>query len=99
MEPSDLPYIAFGFTILIHLFGTVWWASGMNTRLKHLEEKTKAVDDLNIKVARIEVVTQQLSQTGNSTNASVETIKAFLMSGGSSGGDDHRRLKQLVEQS
>lgn len=89
-----IEYIALGIAILVHIVGTVWWASDMNTRMKHLEERTKSVDDLNIKMAKLEVVTQQLVNMTQSTNAAVQTIKDFLINKGE-GSEAHRQLKQL----
>lgn len=90
---ENFPYFALGITILVHLFGTVWWASSMNTRMKHLEDKTRAVDDLNVKMASLETTVNILVQTTQQTNTAVNTLKEFLLTNAQK---EAQRLKQKI---
>ena len=87
------PYMALGFTILVHLLGTVWWASSMNTRMKHLEDKTRAVDELNVKMASLETTVNILVQTTQQTNTAVNTLKDFILTNTQK---EAHRLKQRI---
>ena len=90
---ENFPYFALGLTILVHLFGTVWWASSKNTRMKHLEDKTRAVDDLNVKMASLETTVNILVQTTQQTNTAVNTLKEFLLTNAQK---EAQRLKQNI---
>lgn len=77
----------------MHLLGTVWWASSMNTRMKHLEDKTRAVDELNVKMASLETTVNILVQTTQQTNTAVNTLKDFILT---STQYEAHRLKQKI---
>jgi len=90
----ELGVFGIGTTVLINIFGTIWWAGNMNSRVNNLETEMGKVATLPERIARLEANTQTLIATSQSTEVAIHTVKDILIAQGHA---ENNRLKQLEE--
>lgn len=74
MLTLDTAVIALSITILVHLFGTVWWASRLTARVDHIERWITLNEQNSVRLTALEVKIAALETTVNTIAASVQRI-------------------------